>query len=40
LKKCDTDLKKLLKSSRHLDESMVKGIIYDVLCALKYLHSG
>ena len=40
LKRCDTDLKKLLKSSKHLDETQVKSIIYDVLCALSYLHSG
>jgi len=40
LGKCDSDLKKLLKSSKHLEEAQVKSIIYDILCALKYLHSG
>ena len=40
LRKCDMDLKKLLKSSKHLEETQVKSIVYDMLCALKYLHSG
>jgi len=34
------DLKKLLKSSKFLDESQVKSIIYDILCGLKYLHNS
>ena len=36
---CDTDLKKLLKSSMNLDIVQIKSIVYDCLCALKYLHS-
>lgn len=40
IRRCDMDLKKLLKSSKHLDETQVKSIVYDILCALKYLHSG
>ena len=40
LGKCDSDLKKLLKSSKHLEEAQVKSIVYDILCALKYMHSG
>lgn len=40
LGKCDSDLKKLLKSSKSLEEAQVKSIVYDILCALKYLHSG
>jgi mitogen-activated protein kinase 1/3 len=40
IRKCDMDLKKLLKSSKHLEETQVKSIVYDMLCALKYLHSG
>ena len=39
LRKCDMDLKKLIKSGKHLDETQVKGIIYDILCGLAYLHS-
>lgn len=34
------DLKKLLKSSKHLEETQVKSIVYDILCALKYLHAA
>ena len=33
------DLKKLIKSGKHLDETQVKGIVYDILCGLAYLHS-
>ena len=40
LKLCDLDLKKLLKSSKHLEEAQVKSIIYDILCGLKYLHAA
>ena len=40
LGKCDLDLQKLLKSSKNLEETQVKSIVYDILCALKYLHSG
>lgn len=36
----DMDLKKLLKSSKFLDESQVKSIIYDILCGLKSLHKA
>jgi serine/threonine protein kinase len=39
LRKCDMDLKKLLKSSKHLEETQVKSIVYDILCGLKYLHA-
>ena len=34
------DLKKLLKSSKHLDETQVKSIVYDILCGLQYLHAA
>lgn len=40
LRKCDMDLKKLIKSGKHLDELQVKGIVYDILCGLNYLHKG
>ena len=40
LRKCDMDLKKLIKSGKHLDETQVKSIIYDILCGLKYLHQA
>ena len=40
LRKCDMDLKKLIKSGKHLDELQVKGIVYDILCGLKYLHKA
>lgn len=40
LRRCDMDLKKLLKSSKHLEETQVKSIVYDILCALKYLHAA
>lgn len=40
MNKCDMDLKKLIKSSKHLEETHVKSIVYDILCALHYLHSG
>lgn len=40
MNKCDMDLKKLIKSSKHLEETHVKSIVYDILCALQYLHSG
>ena len=39
LRLADTDLKKLLKSERHLEEVQVKSIVYDILCGLKYLHN-
>ena len=34
----DADLKKLVKSKKHLEEVQVKSIVYDILCGLKYLH--
>ena len=34
------DLKKLLKSSKHLEETQVKSIVYDILCGLHYLHKS
>jgi serine/threonine protein kinase len=37
---CDMDLKKLLKSSKHLQELQVKSIVYDMLCGLNYLHKS
>lgn len=40
LKKCDLDLQKLLKSSKHLEETQVKSIVYDILCAVNYLHQS
>ena len=40
LRLCDMDLKKLLKSSKHLKETQVKSIVYDILCGLKYLHAA
>ena len=40
LRRCDMDLKKLLKSSKHLEETQVKSIVYDILCGLKYLHKA
>lgn len=39
LRLADTDLKKLLKSEKHLEEVQVKSIVYDILCGLHYLHS-
>lgn len=38
LRLADTDLKKLLKSDKHLEEVQVKSIIYDILCGLNYMH--
>lgn len=40
LEPCDMDLKKLLKSSKHLQEVQVKSIIYDLICGLNYLHKS
>lgn len=37
---CDMDLKKLLKSSKNLQELQVKSIVYDILCGLNYLHKS
>lgn len=34
------DLKKLLKSSKYLEENQVKSIVYDILCGLNYLHKA
>lgn len=34
------DMKKLLKSSKQLEEVQVKSIIYDILCGLFYLHKA
>jgi mitogen-activated protein kinase 1/3 len=34
------DMKKLLKSSKHLDETQVKSMIYDILCGIYYLHKA
>ena len=39
LRLADTDLKKLLKSDKHLEEVQVKSIVYDILCGLNYLHT-
>ena len=38
LRLADMDLKKLLKSNKHLEEVQVKSIVYDILCGLKYMH--
>ena len=38
LRLADTDLKKLLKSEKHLEEVQVKSIVYDILCGLNYMH--
>ena len=40
LRKCDMDLKKLIKSGKHLEETQVKSIVYDILCGLAYLHKS
>lgn len=40
LEMCDMDMRKLLKSSKHLEEVQVKSIVYDILCGLKYLHKA
>ena len=40
LEYADSDLKKLLKSSLSLDEIHVKTIMYNVLWAMKYMHSA
>lgn len=37
---CDMDMKKLLKSSKHLDETQAKSMIYDILCGVYYLHKA
>lgn len=37
---CDMDMKKLLKSSKHLEEVQVKSIVYDMVCAISYLHKA
>jgi mitogen-activated protein kinase 1/3 len=34
------DLKKLIKSGKHLEETQVKSIVYDILCGLSYLHKA
>jgi serine/threonine protein kinase len=34
------DMKKLLKSSKHLEEIHVKSMIYDILCGIYYLHKA
>ena len=34
------DLKKLIKSGKHLEETQVKSIVYDILCGLNYLHKA
>ena len=40
LRKCDMDLRKLIKSGKHLEETQVKSIVYDILCGLNYLHKA
>ena len=40
LRLCDLDLKKLLKTNKNLEEEQVKSIVYDILCACKYLHAA
>jgi len=40
LELCDMDMRKLLKSSKHLEEAQVKSIVYDILCGLHYLHKA
>mmetsp|Transcript_1460 Transcript_1460/g.967 ORF Transcript_1460/g.967 Transcript_1460/m.967 type:complete len:247 (-) Transcript_1460:606-1346(-) len=37
---CEMDMKKLLKSSKQLEEVQVKSIVYDILCGLLYLHKA
>lgn len=38
--KCEMDMKKLMKSSKHLEEVQVKSMIYDILCGVFYLHKA
>lgn len=40
LDKCDMDMKKLIKSSKNLEELQVKSMIYDILCGCLYLHKA
>ena len=40
LDKCEMDMKKLMKSSKHLEEVQVKSMIYDILCGVFYLHKA
>lgn len=35
-----TDMKKLIKSSCNLDITQTKHIIYNLICAVKYLHES
>ena len=37
---CDMDMKKLLKSSKNLEEVQVKSMVYDIICGLAYLHKA
>ena len=36
----DTDLKKILESPQYIDRDRIKYIMYQILCGLKYIHSG
>ena len=40
IEKCEMDMKKLMKSSKHLEEVQVKSMIYDILCGVFYLHKA
>jgi serine/threonine protein kinase len=40
LRLCDMDLKKLLKSNKHLEEVQIKAMVYDILCACKFMHEA
>ena len=40
LQKCESDMKKLLKSNKFLEEIHCKSIIYDILCGTYYLHKA
>lgn len=40
LRLSESDLKKVIKSAIHLQTKHIQTIIYNLLCALKYLHSA
>eukprot|EP01016_Furgasonia_blochmanni_P040233 TRINITY_DN510_c0_g6_i1.p1 TRINITY_DN510_c0_g6~~TRINITY_DN510_c0_g6_i1.p1 ORF type:complete len:492 (-),score=136.14 TRINITY_DN510_c0_g6_i1:154-1629(-) len=40
LEHCQSDLKKLFKSPIHLTMLHIQTLVYNILCGLKYIHSG
>ena len=36
----EMDMYKLIKSGRHIEKDNIKAMVYDILCAINYIHKA